>query len=78
MNDNTIYGFAYRDCDGKQYKHEVTVEEVTWPEVLDDFVNFLQGVYGYDIKSQIRIEQPKYCINDQAWQGEYFTKDEEE
>jgi hypothetical protein len=75
--DNTIYGFTYRDCDGKQYKQEVTVDEVTWPEVLNDFVSFIEGIYGYDIKSSIRIKEPKYCLNEQAWHGEYFTKDED-
>ena len=78
MNDEdyTSYGFIYRDCGGKVSKHEVTLDEVTWPEVLNDFVNFLQSVYGYDIKDSIRIEQPRYEMLHQPWTGKYFSKDE--
>lgn len=78
MNDEdyTSYGFMYRDCGGKVSKHEVTLDEVTWPEVLNDFVNFLQSVYGYDIKDSIRIEQPRYEMLTESWTGKYFDKDE--
>lgn len=77
MSDNnqdyTGYGFMYRDCGGKVSKHEVTVDEVTWPEVLNDFVDFLQSVYGYDIKSSIRIQEPKYELSTNGWNGEFFN-----
>ena len=78
MNDEdyTSYGFIYRDCGGKVSKHEVTLDEVTWPEVLNDFVNFLQSVYGYDIKDSIRIEKPRYETLPEPWTGKYFDKDE--
>lgn len=75
MNDDyTIYGFTYRDCNGKISKHEVTVDDITWPEVLDDFVNFLQNVYGYDIKSSIRVREPEYTFQPAAWNGDYFSE----
>lgn len=78
MNDEdyTSYGFMYRDCGGKVSKHEVTLDEVTWPEVLNDFVNFLQSVYGYNIKDSIRIEKPRYEVLPEPWTGKYFDKDE--
>jgi hypothetical protein len=92
MNDDdyTSYGFMYRDCGGKVSKHEVIVDEVTWPEVLNDFVDFLQHVYGYNIKDSIRIEEPFWMKHDDVspeiieyneihgWQGEFFSKDEDE
>jgi len=89
MSDNnqdyTGYGFMYRDCGGKVSKHEVTVDEVTWPEVLNDFVNFLQSVYGYEIKSSIRVKEPYWMKHDNVspeiiayhevhgWNGEFFN-----
>jgi hypothetical protein len=92
MNDDdyTSYGFMYRDCGGKVSKHEVIVDEVTWPEVLNDFVDFLQHVYGYEIKSSIRVKEPFWMKYDDVspeiiayhelhgWRGEFFSKDEDE
>lgn len=78
MTDDTptTYGFSYIDCGGKVSKHEVTMDEVTWPEVLNDFVNFLQSVYGYDIKSSIRVKEPKYAVFPERWHGDFFSEDE--
>lgn len=82
MNDNedttVSYGFAYRDFEGKHHKHEVIMDEVTWPEMLNDFVRFMESIYGYEILPSIRIEYPRYCINSEAWQGKCFINDTEE
>ena len=78
MNDEeyTSYGFMYRDCGGKVSNHEVTIDDVTWPEVLNDFVDFLQSVYGYNIKDSVRILEHRYAMASEAWAGKYFSKDE--
>jgi hypothetical protein len=73
---NTTYGFTYKDCDNKLYKQEITIDEVTWPEVLNDFVDFLQHVYGYNIKDSIRIREPRYETFPESWSGEYFSEEE--
>lgn len=73
------YAFSYVDCTGKKYLFKVEQETTTWPELLDDFLNFISGAYGYDIKKSVRIEAPR-CYNSElecAWKGEYFDKDEE-
>jgi hypothetical protein len=54
-------------------------------EALDDYVNFLESVFKYDIRSKIRLQEPAYqksVKQDRSyidpWKGEYFTKDEDE
>ncbi len=81
-----VFGFTYMDCDGKTYTQEIQTPGATWHECMDGYVKFLESVFGYDIKSQVRLEEPRYLgamyqrdpdyID--PWTGEYFTKDEEE
>lgn len=83
--DKDYYGFEYSDCDGKVYKTKIENAEATWTEVLEDFVNFLQTVYKYDIKSQVRVQEPVWFQDldqwereeYQGWQGTYFVKEDE-
>ena len=82
--DQTEYAFRYTDCDGKAYSTTVDNPGPTWMECLDDFVNFLESVYKYDIRSKIRIKEPAYqrMVENEAgyldpWHGEYFTDDED-
>lgn len=80
------YSFEYSDCDGKVYKTRIDGAGGTWLEALDDYVNFLQTVYKYDIKSKIRVEEPFWFgMQDTydfehltGWHGEFFIKDDEE
>ena len=80
----TEYAFRYTDCDGKAYSTTVDNPGPTWMECLDDFVSFLESVYKYDIRSNIRIKEPAYqrMVENEAgyldpWHGEYFTDDED-
>lgn len=68
------YAFGFTDCDGKQYILDVDQEGTPWPEVLNDFVNFISNVYGYDIKKSIRIEAPRCSAytGECGWTGEFF------
>lgn len=88
MNDEIMqtYGFSYMDCDGKVYEKVIHNPDATWHSCIDDYVKFLESVFCYDIKSQVRLEEPKYLkqvhitYHDylDPWTGEYFVKDDEE
>jgi hypothetical protein len=84
--DKDYYGFEYGDCDGKVYKTRINGAGPTWMEALDDYVNFLQTVFKYDIKSKVRVEEPVWFGNLDSndfesytgWGGGFFVKDDEE
>ena len=87
MNDDIMqqYGFIYLDCNGKEHAKTIKTAGATWHECLDDYVKFLESIFGYDIKSQVRLEEPKWLESMyehhpewlDPWTGEYFVKDEE-
>lgn len=80
-----VFGFTYMDCNGKTYKKEISTPGATWHECMDGYVKFLESVFGYDIKSQVRLEEPCWlqAMYDydpaylDPWTGDYFTKDED-
>jgi hypothetical protein len=79
------YSFSYTDCNGKVYTKTIETPGATWHECMDDYVKFLESVFGYNIKSQVRLEEPKWLDTMyehhpewlDPWTGEYFTKDVE-
>jgi hypothetical protein len=89
MSDNNDdmqkYGFMYVDCTGKIYRKEIETPGATWHECLNDYVRFLETIYGYDILEQVRIKEPKWldsmCEHHPSyldpWTGKYFTDEEE-
>lgn len=88
MNDKIeeYFAFEHRNIDGKVYYTRVSGDE-RWPDVLEDFVRFLEGIYKYNIKDQIRLQQPFYVgMDDEVdmldpWIHHYFeidTSEEEE
>jgi hypothetical protein len=80
------YGFSYMDCNGKVYEKVIHNPEPSWHSCMDDYVKFLESVFGYAIKSQVRLEEPKWLELMyehhldylDPWTGEYFVKDAEE
>lgn len=83
IEDKTEYAFKYTDCDGKVYNTTIQQPGPTWMEALDDYVNFLESVFKYDIRSKIRLSVDQELKNApwgyiDPWSGEYFAKDEEE
>lgn len=86
INENDVmqkYGFMYVDCTGKVYRKEIETGGASWHECLNDYVRFLESIYGYNIMEQVRIKEPKwldvmyehysdYC---DPWTGEYFNDD---
>ncbi len=85
MNDNQqeYYAFEHRDYDGKVIYTRVSGDD-RWPSVLEDFVRFLEGIYKYNIKDQIRLEKPFWVDFDteneiyDPWRDHYFEIDTEE
>lgn len=87
MNDDkdyTSYAFQYTDCEGKVYNTTIENPGPTWMEALDDYVRFLESIYKYDIRSQVRIKEPKYqhLVEDEwgyidPWTGQYFNDDDD-
>jgi hypothetical protein len=79
------YSFSYTDCNGKVHTKIIDTPGATWHECLDDYVKFLESVFGYTIKHQVRLEEPawlntmynRYPDWCDPWTGEYFTKDVE-
>jgi hypothetical protein len=81
-----VFGFTFIDCEGKGYKQEIQTPGATWHECMDGYVKFLESVFGYPIKDQVRLEEPQW-LNSMyehhpewldPWTGGYFTKDEDE
>ncbi len=88
MNDEIeqIYSFTYTDCDGKEYSKTIKTPGATWSECLNDYVRFLESVFGYDIMSKVRLKEPAwlnamydhYSDFTDPWSGEYFVDEEED
>lgn len=80
------FGFSYVDCDGKKYLKEIQTPGATWHECMDGYVKFLESVFGYPIKHQVRLEEPKWLASMydhypdylDPWTGEYFKDDPED
>ena len=85
-NDEAMqkYGFMYVDCDGKLYRKEIETAGATWHECLNDYVRFLESIFGYSIMDQVRIKEPfwldvmydNYPDYLDPWTGAYFNDDE--
>jgi hypothetical protein len=88
MNEYDVtqqYGFTYTDCNGKEYTKTIKTAGCTWFECMDDYVKFLESVFGYAIQTHVRLEEPSWLGNMHEhyhdyidpWTGEYFVKEEE-
>ena len=80
------YGFTYTDCTGKVYRKEIETPGASWHECLNDYVRFLESIYGYNIMEQVRIKEPvwldimydNYPDYIDPWTGEYFNDEVDE
>lgn len=85
MNDDVreYFAFEHRDFDGKTFYTKVSGDD-RWSDVLEDFVRFLEGIYKYNIKDNIRLEKPVWAnLDDELdigdpWINHYFEIDTEE
>ena len=54
MNDETFYfSFSHQSSDGTWHFNKTYEYGTTWPTVLTHFLNFLSGVYGYNINGKV-------------------------
>lgn len=81
-NREPYFAFEHRDYDGKTIYTRVSGDD-RWSDVLEDFVRFLEGIYKYNIKDQIRLEKPAWYGLDSEldmadpWHYHYFEIDTE-
>jgi hypothetical protein len=84
MNDNDFshnYTFSYTNEDTSKTSFKSYEEGVMWSEVLNDFVDYLSYVYGYDIKDKVRVESPfwhQHGVDVEGWKGEFFDPEPKE
>ena len=53
-----IYTFRYSDND-RNISYTTEEGNEYWPDVLDKFLHFLGAVYGYDIRKNVTVNEPK-------------------
>jgi len=56
MNDEMNFRYSHESIDGEWIFSKDYEYGVSWDEVLRDFISFLSGIYGYDIKSKVSFE----------------------
>ena len=79
------YGFMYVDCTGKVYRKEIETPGASWHKCLNDYVRFLETIYGYNIMDQVRIKEPMWLATMyehhhdylDPWTGQYFNDDDD-
>ena len=69
------YSFNYSDGDCRSVRVSFTPGD-TWPEVLDQFVGFLNNVYGYDIRQKIAVAESRFGVDRDKWTGPMFNPEE--
>lgn len=88
VNIEQVYSFSYTDGDGKEHTKTIKTPGATWSECLNDYVRFLESVFGYEIMSQVRLKDnvfrrslledyPYYEFTD-PWSGGYFVDEQDE
>ena len=79
MNEPTefpeVYNFNYSDGEWRSIRVSFTPGG-TWPEVLEQFVDFLSNVYGYNIREKVAIKQSPFAFYDDTWSGPVFNPEE--
>lgn len=73
--ESARYGFSYTGFfDKKAMVSEkiYNLYEDAWPNQLEEFITFLEGIYGYPIRPKVAMLKrgPKY-----NWSGPLFDKD---
>ena len=79
MNEPTeVYTFQYSDGGAKSVRVSFTPGD-TWPEVLEQFVSFLNNIYGYDIRQKVGIKASPITASmlDETWTGVVFNPEDE-
>lgn len=68
---------AENDLDKKDITFVVNyIDGTSWPDVLQDFIYFLEAVGYVDVLKQVRIEYSPF--REESWLGEYYHNEDEE
>ncbi len=79
MNNQEIIkeNYIFQYTDGEDRHVAVSFSPgYTWPEVLEQFVDFLSNVYGYNIREKVAIKQSPFAFYDDTWSGPVFNPEE--
>lgn len=77
MNDELefdTYSFYYTSSEGREVDLTFHPEwDATWTHVLENFLDFLGGIYGYDLRDQVAVKfKPHRSQSD--WSGPVFDE----
>lgn len=76
MNEfKETYIFQYTDGEDRHVATSFS-PGYTWPEVLEQFVDFLSNVYGYNIREKVAIAENPLGAEPEKWSGPVFTLEE--
>jgi hypothetical protein len=76
MNDfKETYQFHYNDGEARTISMSFS-PGYTWPEVLEQFVDFLSNVYGYNIREKVAITENPFGVEPEKWSGPVFNPEE--
>lgn len=74
------YTFSYEDYEDDR---RITVNrsfpsDGTWHGILQEFVDFLSGVYGYDVSNKVRVQAYpfEYDMSESGWHGGTFRSED--
>ena len=72
------YSFNYSDGDCRSVRLSFTPGD-TWPEVLEQFIGFLNNVYGYDIRQKVGVRADRLTASmlNETWSGAVFNPEDE-
>lgn len=73
--DSARYGFSYTsffDKSATVTEKIYSLGEDAWPNQLEEFIKFLEGIYGYPIRSKVALVTRGPTYN---WSGPVFDKD---
>lgn len=56
MSDEFYFSFTHTSDDGNWQFSKNYEYGTPWDTILKDFLDYLSGVYGYDIRSKVTVE----------------------
>jgi len=69
------YTFRYFDGEDRSISTSFSPGD-TWPEVLEQFISFMNNVYGYDIREKVGIVSRPFGLNQEKWSGPVFNPED--
>ena len=69
MTDEFYFCFTHRSEDGNWQFSRNYEYGTPWDEVLRDFIQYLSGIYGYDISDKVKYETLEDLVH--CWAQDY-------